>query len=238
MSAHTLFGLVPLLSMSAFAIAGAFQLARRSSPTAVPALLAAAFHRPRYTRMSVVALLIGHVAMIAWPAQLLNWIRDPIRLLALEVVSFTAGTVATVAVVVMIRGRLRTTIRWPIGDVVFLSALVLTMMSGLGLALVHRWAAAWSISTLTPYVRSVLSLQPDVDRIDELPYLVRLHVCSTFLVLAMLPFSTAFEVVRRAWYRIHRAITPVVSALDRKWDLAQERVRQRGRRVMWPEEDD
>jgi nitrate reductase gamma subunit len=238
MSDNTLFGLVPLLSSIVFAIAAMFQLARRSLPTAVASPWSEMRHRRWYARVSVVAVVLVHVALIAWPTLLLYWIREPFRLLALEAVSFTAGGVATVALGLAIRRRLRSTTDWPIGDVVFLSALVLTMSSGLGLALVHRWAAAWSISTLTPYVHSLLSLQPDVSRLDEMPYLVRLHVVSTFLVVAALPFSTAFEVVRRAWYRVRLALTPVVETMDRRCGLAQERMLQRSRRLMWPEEND
>jgi len=237
MSDYARFVVVPLVSMIVFAIAGTFSLSRGRS-TAVPAALPAAGHRRRYIRVSITVAVLGHIAMIAWPTQLLSWIRDPIRLIALEAVLFTTGTVATVAVAVMIRRRLRATSAWPIGDVVFLSVLGLAMTSGLGLAVFHRWAVAWSISTLTPYMRSVLSLQPDVGQLDEMPYLVRLHVCSAFLVVATLPFSTAFEVVRRAWRRVRFTITPVVSTMERRWELVQGRALQRGRRLMWPEEDD
>ena len=237
MSDYSRFVVVPLVSMIVFAIAGTFSLSRGGS-TAVAAALPAASHRRQYIRVSIAAVVLGHVAMIAWPTQLLSWIRDPIRLIALEAVLFTTGTVATVAMAVMIRRWFRATSGWPIGDVLFLSVLGLTMTSGLGLAVFHRWAAAWSISTLTPYVRSVLSLQPDVGQLDEMPYLVRLHVWSAFLVVATLPFSTAFEVIRRAWHRVRFVVTPVVSTMERRWDQMQERALQRGRRLMWPEEDD
>ncbi|HKE82923.1 MAG TPA: respiratory nitrate reductase subunit gamma [Vicinamibacterales bacterium] len=237
MSDYARWVVVPLVSMIVFAIAGTFSLSRGRS-TAVPVALPAAGDRRRYIRVSITAVVIGHIAMIAWPTQLLSWIRDPMRLVALEVVLFTTGTVATIALAVMIRRRLRATSGWPIGDVVFLSVLGLTMTSGLGLAFFHRWAVAWSIPTLTPYMRSVLSLQPDVGQLDEMPYLVRLHVCSAFLALATLPFSTAFEVIRRAWSRVRFAATPVVSTMERRWALVQGRALERGRRLMWPEEDD
>jgi nitrate reductase gamma subunit len=238
MSDYTLFGVVPLLSMIVFVSAATFWLPRENASTAVPTVSPAIGQRRWYIRGSIFVVALGHLAIFAWPTQLLIWIRAPARLLALEAVSFAAGTVATVAMVVMIQRRLRTTSRWPLGDVVFLGLLSITMTSGLGLALFHRWPAAWSISTLTPYVRSVLSLQPDVGRLEEMPYLVRLHVCSAFLVVATLPFSTPFEVVRRALSRVRLAITPVVSTMDRRWGLAQERAIRQGRRLMWPEEDD
>jgi nitrate reductase gamma subunit len=238
MSDRALFFVMPLVSMAMLVVAATIRLARESSSTAIAPASPALDHRRWYRRLPISAALLGHVAMFAWPTQLLSWIRDPARLLALEAVSFTVGTVATLAVGLMIRRRFRSTSSWPIGDVVFLSVLSIAMTSGLALAVVHRWAAAWSLTTLTPYVRSVLSLQPDVSRLDGMPYLVRLHVGSAFLLVSTFPFSTLFEVVIRALTRFRPAVSHVVSTMDRGWGLARERVVRRGQRLIWPEEDD
>jgi nitrate reductase gamma subunit len=238
MSDYALFSVVPLLALIVFTMAAALRLADRSSSIFLRPASSMAGRRRWCTRMSVAVIVLGHVVMIAWPAQLLSWIREPQRLLALEAVLVAAGVVAAGALVIAIRRRSRSTSGWSIGDVMFLSVLAIAITSGLALAIAHRWAAAWSVSTLTPYVRSVLSLQPDIGRLEGMPYLVRLHVVSAFLVVATLPFSTPFEVIRRAWARIRVVISPIVETMDRRWALAQEGALRRGRRLVWPEEED
>jgi len=182
-------------------------------------------------------VLLGHVVMVAWPDQLLRWDRD---LMAFELAHFALGAAALVGVAAAVRHRvLRRTGGAGLVDAAFLGVLLLTVVSGLGIAVVYRWAAAWSAETVTRYARSLLSLQPNVDALEAMPYLVKLHIFSSVIVIALLAFTRLIDVVLNVLLRaIEGVMRPFVSAVDRRWRPLQERTLRSGRSLMWPEEED
>ena len=120
----------------------------------------------------------------------------------------------------------------------FVGVLLVAIVSGLSLAVLYRWAAAWSSVTLAPYVRSVASFQPDLRHLESMPYLVELHVFSSIVLIALLPFTMPMRVCLSAAKRaIDRAVSPVGAAFGGTWRLVQERARESGCNRRWSEED-
>ena len=105
-----------------------------------------------------------------------------------------------VGAVAAVRRRVlqRTANRASLVDAAFLGTWLLTLLSGLAIAIVYRWATAWSAVTVTPYARSLLSLQPNVARLEAMPYLVKLHIFSSFIVVALLAFTRMLDVLLSA----------------------------------------
>src|SRR5262245_32724094 len=190
MSDQALFAIVPLLSVVVLVVAGTRRFTQENSGATAHAASATAARDSagRYARTLIAAILIGHVVMLGWPQRLLAWARTLSRLVALEAIYVALGAVATVAIGIVIWRAIRTAVRASVGDVIFAALLLVTMVSGLGLAVLHRWALGWSAAILTPYVQSLVTLQPQTDGLARLPYLVRLHIFSSFLLLALLPF--------------------------------------------------
>jgi len=230
MSDHALFAVAPFVSILVLVVAATLRtrhdtsVSARPSPSSAPALRLAAKHP--LPAIGFLGVLLGHVVMVAWPDQLLRWNRDLPRLIAFELALFTFGAAALAGVAAAIRCRV-------------LRRLLLTIVSGLGIAIVYRWAAAWSAVTVTRYARSVLSLQPNVGPLEAMPYLVKLHIFSGFMVVALLAFTRSFDFLLDAVLRAARVVIgPCVSTVDRLWTPLHERALRSGRSLMWPEEED
>jgi nitrate reductase gamma subunit len=236
MSDVVLFAVVPWLSLIVLTVAGIARMLRTvKSLTLSPA--AGRFRISWYASLAVSVVLISHAVMIVWPDAIVNWPSDPSRLLVLEVCLFTLGVAATAAVTLALRRR-QSDEGMQVGDALFAGVLLVAMVSGLAVAVAHRWAAAWSATTLAPYVRSLASLQPSVERVADLPYLVRLHLFSSFILVALLPFTRFIDVPRHLFIRAGIVLEPVFSTLERQWTLLQESASRRGRRLMWPEDEE
>jgi nitrate reductase gamma subunit len=60
---------------------------------------------------------------------------------------------------------------------------------GFLLAMLHRWGAVWSARTTTPYLWSLVTLQPDPAFVAGAPLLLTLHLGAAWIVLALIPFT-------------------------------------------------
>jgi nitrate reductase gamma subunit len=238
-----LFAVAPVAAFVMLAVAATLRLLYDDSLRARPSRLLRAVRRTSLRHplpaVGFAGVLLAHVVMVALPDQLLAWNRDFFRLITFESVHFALGAAATLGVAIAFWRRvLRRHVSGGLFDVAFLSVLLLTLSSGLAVALLYRWAAAWSVATVTPYVRSVLRLQPDVGPLEAMPYLVKLHIFSSFIVIALVAFTRNIDVlltiVRRA---LAVAMRPFVSVVDiqrrrlQAWAL-------RGGHLLWPEEED
>jgi nitrate reductase gamma subunit len=238
-----LFAVAPFAAFAMLAAAATLRLLHDDSLSARPSRPPGAAHRTPLRRtlptIGFAGVLLAHVVMVALPDQLLAWNRAFLRLITFESAHFALGAAATIGVFVALWRRvLRRSVSGGTFDVAFLSVLLLTLASGLAVALLYRWAAAWSAATVAPYVRSVLRLQPDVGPLEAMPYLVRLHIFSGFIVIALVAFTRNVDVIltilRRA---IGIATRPFVSAFDSQRSRLQAWA-LRGGHLLWPEEED
>ena len=244
MSDFALFVVAPYLA-AAILVAGTLSAwsgrSRRARPGA-PDLTAGTLVRTnRVLTIGLLGVAAGHSLIVAWPAAIASWSQTFVGLLVLEISLVLLGLTALAGVVMVIARYVRRLPRHSIGtiDVVFVGVLVVAVISGLGVAVLHRWAAAWSSVTLTPYVRSIVDLQPDLRHLEAMPYLVKLHLFSTSVLVAMVPFTMPMRVfLSAAGHAVDRALTPVSAAFTRRRQLWQEWARQSGGNLIWSEEDD
>jgi len=195
----------------------------------------------RVLAIGLLGVAAGHALIVAWPAAIVSWTRTFVGLLVLEISLFLLGLTALAGLVMVIARHVRRLPRHSIGtiDLVFAGVLLVAVISGLGIAALHRWAAAWSSVTLVPYVRSVADLQPDLRHLEAMPYLVKLHLFSTSALIAMVPFTMPMRVfLSAARHAADRALAPVSVALARKRQQWQDWARQSGGNLIWSEEDD
>jgi nitrate reductase gamma subunit len=179
--------------------------------------------------------------MVVWPDRLARWNESPARLLALEGTFFLLGVAVLAGLAMTIARHLIHPPRRAatVVDVSFVGVLLVAVVSGLGIAVLHRWAAAWSAVTLAPYVRSVAALQPDLRYLESMPYLVKLHLVASSAVIAMMAFTTPVRLLLAAANRaVDRALSPVGALLAARWRLFQDRARQRRWHLPWSETDE
>jgi hypothetical protein len=108
-------------------------------------------------------------------------------------------------------------------------------VSGLAIAVLYRWGTSWSIGTLTPYITSLLRGEPANGLVEQMPFLIRLHVFALFAVLAVVPFTSAAMIVVAAGDRVVLLAGRPITAAGRTGRRALARLSPA--RWLWPEED-
>lgn len=156
-----------------------------SRPLAGRRRLAGAWAR----RVGLTGILAGHAAGLAFPGAFVEWTRHPVRLLILEGVGLAFAGIALVGVLLgVLFGLRRAQVAGRTSDVVCFTLLTVTLLSGIGVALLYRWSSTWYAATLVPYLHSLALLEPRLDLAISMPFLVRFHVLAGFALLATAPF--------------------------------------------------
>lgn len=146
----------------------------------------------------IIVVLLAHVVAIALPNTIIAWNAEPLRLYLLEATGLAFGLLATIGFAgVVIRrlgvGSVRVTTQR--SDWLVYTILLLQLVTGVAVAVTYTWGSAWAAGTLTPYVWSLASLQPDITLVSALPLLIKLHVVGAFLLVAVFPFSRLVHVI-------------------------------------------
>lgn len=140
----------------------------------------------------ILAVLTGHVVAFLFPRNLLAWNSVPVRLYILEVSALIFALLTMVGLISAIVRRsevskirrVTTTADW----IVF-AQLLFQVGSGIYIAIFHPWGSSWFASAITPYLRSILFLNPQIGYIVALPVMAKLHILSAFLLIGFFPFT-------------------------------------------------
>lgn len=192
-------------------------------------------------RIGIGVTLALHVLGLVVPRTILAWNGAPLRLYLLEGSGFLLGVLALVGWVQIMRRHIagstaspRTTLS-EIADCVLLSLLCMAIVSGLATAMLHRWGSSWSASTLAPYMESLARGAPATQLIEDMPFLVRLHVLSWFAVIALVPFTSIALIAVSLLERTIALVARPVNAATRAGRHVMARLSPA--RWLWPEED-
>lgn len=242
MRVNFLFSMWPYMAFSLLAVGLAVRyLLERKSMDAVRTEMAEAwsvFGGANAWRIGVILLLVVHAAILLLPQSVLAWNHSPVRLYLFEAVALIAGLAAFV-------GWLRLTWRQvshgnrsvitELSDTVFLALLLVTIASGVLMAALYRWGSAWGALVLTPYAASILRGRPAPGLATQMPFFVRLHVFSTFAMLAILPLTrlAAFFV-----FALHAVLALMGRPVSAAVHAAERWLRRHNPAPwLWPEED-
>lgn len=146
----------------------------------------------------ILLILVGHAVAFAVPSAVLAWNAVPARLFILESVALAAGLLALggfaavaarrVAEAPIRRGT--AAVDWAVYALLFLQ-----IATGVVIAIRYPWGSSWFASVASPYLWSLVQLQPDAALVTTLPWLIRLHVAGTWLLAALFAFSKLVHVV-------------------------------------------
>ncbi|TMQ16980.1 MAG: c-type cytochrome [Deltaproteobacteria bacterium] len=182
-----------------------------------------------------------HLVSLIIPGAIRAWNGVPLRLYLLEGTGFVFGVVALIGLIQLMwrhvgRSVASTHPRVPeVADYALLSLLCVATISGLATAVLYRWGSSWAVGTVTPYIASFVRGEPATGLVEQMPFLIRLHVFSWFAVLAVVPFTSAAMVLVAAGDRVVLFAGRPIAA-----------VAHTGRRVLaklsparwlWPDED-
>ena len=147
-------------------------------------------------------ILLFHLIALLTPKALLLWNAVPIRLYLLEISGFILGLWALGGVVLLFWRRMTVAyikaVTTPMDIVVLLLTLV-SILTGVLTAALYRFGSVWFTGVFTPYLWSILTLQPRPELVAPLPWLVQLHLFNNFALLALLPFSRLLDYLVRPW---------------------------------------
>ena len=138
-------------------------------------------------------LFFGHLIAFLFPASVMLWGGQPVRLLILEITAFVFGLSAFFGLMLLIYRRLtdrRVQMVTNKMDFVVYVVLLVQIISGLLVAYTNRWGSAWFAAFLTPYLRSIFVFNPQIDAIASVTSLsLKIHVIAAFSLIGIIPFT-------------------------------------------------
>lgn len=146
----------------------------------------------------IVLVLLGHLFALLFPKTLRWWNADPLRLYVLEVVALALGLWALVGLLILLWRRVSEpkvrVVTTPM-DIVVLLLLLVSAVTGVWTATAYRFGSSWFTGVFTPYLWSLLRLDPQPQLLLNLPWPIQLHAFNFFLLLAVFPFSRLVHII-------------------------------------------
>ena len=146
----------------------------------------------------VVPILIIHVAGFAIPGIMAVIHSEATRLYISELIGKVFAFMAMVGIIILIIRRLShsgvrvltTGMDWLV-----LVLLLNQIFLGLWVSLFYRWGAVWFLETVSYWVGSLATFQPQTLNIATLPLVPKLHFLNATLLIALFPFSRLVHMV-------------------------------------------
>lgn len=198
-----LFGALPYVALAVFIIgsiyrymAKGFQVSSLSSQFLEGRQL---FFGSQFFHWGMVMLFLGHLIGFLIPSAVIAWNGSPVRLLVLEFSAFGFAISSLIGLALLIKRRATTKRIQMVSnhmDYVVYLVLLVQIITGIGIAYFGRWGSNWFASVMTPYLRSVFALNPNVDLIAQLStsnemalLMVKTHIASAFFIIGIIPFT-------------------------------------------------
>ncbi len=143
-------------------------------------------------------LFFGHLVAFLFPRSIILWNSQPLRLLILEITAFIFAIYALVGIVHLFKRRMtdeRIDVLTTKMDVFVELLLLVEIFSGIYTAIFFRWGSSWFASVMTPYLKSIFLLSPDVEAVSAMPFIFKLHVIGAFLIILMIPFTRLMHIL-------------------------------------------
>lgn len=146
----------------------------------------------------IIAVLTVHLAAWLCPRQILAWNSNPVRLWALEITALAFGLLTLLGLLNLLIRRLtysRVQVVTSRADWVLYALLLVQVASGVYVAIFHPWGSSWFAAALSPYLWSLLTLNPNIATLVGLPWAVKLHIANAFLVIGFFPFTRLVHIL-------------------------------------------
>ena len=167
----------------------------------------------------ILVLFFGHLIAFLVPRELLAFNSHPVRLLIIEISAFVFGLIVLGGLITLFRRRVitpRLKIVTTRMDIILEVMLILQIITGLVVALGFRWGSSWFAAVLTPYLQSVMTLQPDIAAVASMHWLIKLHIIGAYLIMMLVPFSRLVHILVVPLHYIWRPYQLVIWSWNRK----------------------
>lgn len=146
----------------------------------------------------ILVVTAGHLIAFLIPRTILAWNSHPLRLYVLEVSALACGLLTLIGLIgVVLRRFSNSKVRYvtTLTDWILFGMLLIQTISGICVALFYPWGSSWFASNLSPYLWSIVQLNPDVTYVAALPPLVKSHIVLAFLTIGFFPFTRLVHVL-------------------------------------------
>ena len=167
----------------------------------------------------IIFLFIGHFLAFLIPDTVLSLNSHPFKLLLIEISAFMFGLSVLIGLITLLYRRISNKRLWVVTTKmdIFVELLLLAqIILGLWMAYSLRWGSSWFASVLTPYLRSIFLLQPDINAVSNMPWLVKFHIIGSFLIFILIPFSRLVHILVVPLHYLWRPYQRVIWYWDRR----------------------
>jgi nitrate reductase gamma subunit len=161
----------------------------------------------------IVVVLLAHLIGFLVPGIWATITAKPAVLYTIEMLGFAFGLAALFGLcVLMVRRASLERIRavTSVMDWVVLAALLVQVGLGMWVSLVYRWGADWYVDTAVPWLISLVSLNPQIQYVTSLPWAVKLHMFTGFVVIALFAFSRLVHLIMFPFWYLWRPYQLVI----------------------------
>jgi nitrate reductase gamma subunit len=97
-------------------------------------------------------------------------------------------------------------------ELLLLSQIVL----GCWIALGYRWGSSWFAADLSPYLWSIFALDPQIEAVSAMPWVIKLHIVGAFTIVLLIPFTRLAHFLVAPVHYLWRPYQVVMWYWDRK----------------------
>lgn len=169
--------------------------------------------------IGIVFLFFGHLTAFLFPSSVIAWNHQPVRLIILEITAFSFALAVLTGLTLLVIRRLtnkRIQIVTSKMDVVVFLILLTQVISGLIIAYYHRWGSTWFATIMTPYLKSIFTFTPDPRIIENMPFVIKLHIVTAFTIVGLIPFTRFMHFLVFPFQYITRRLQFVIWNRDKK----------------------
>jgi len=142
--------------------------------------------------IGITLILLAHVIAFIAPGFWQGLVSHQLVLAAVESIGLGLSFLCLLGLIVLAVRRMTSAKIQAVTSVMDLIVIGLLLLQvGLGAAIaVHcKWGSSWCSGTTTPYLWSIVTFQPDISYISDLPLLVKAHIVGAWLFIFVIPFS-------------------------------------------------
>ncbi len=148
--------------------------------------------------LGILVVFVGHLMPFLVPRGVLAWNAVPLRWYVLETVTLAGGLLALVGFVIAIARRagmpavrgVTSALDW-----VLYALLLGQLATGVSLAIRYPWGTSWFAAAAAPYLWSLVELRPDITAISQMPFAVKLHMVTAFVLVGIFPFTRLVHIL-------------------------------------------
>jgi nitrate reductase gamma subunit len=140
----------------------------------------------------ILVLFFGHLIAFLLPDVILSWNSSSLRLIILEVASFIFGLSALIGLFNLFVRRssnARIEVVTNRMDLLIELILLVQIVFGLWIAFEFRWGSSWFASVLSPYLTSIFTLNPQIDAVSNVHWVIKIHIALAYIIVLLIPFT-------------------------------------------------